>query len=690
MSNSTNTSKCKDPPLKRRKLEVQEELVATLIKSLTQIDSKGTNESSKEMFGCPMELRKPLLVEILEKEKPSLLRVALDHVIDLMQVAVKSKQTDSESPSSFLQDLLLIHKNIPYAEMILSERVASRIQLDATPEACLDILEEDTYNNSRLCRLFLLKHIKKQEGRYRSLKRKLEIQRRLAQYVFSCVLNCVEYMFMFEEWPEIIIFEGNIQNTFLHSIVSLGDCQLIIKHLKYLNTDFHDLFHHCRSARNSARCTPYAWLLLSNITKGVMFFEEPSLDQIYYSLGNTQECWKITTAQLTSVLMLSITNIRKSFRIFTLLRSYYYVQEKSLPTQTWLSLLFKAALVPPRNNKDCRYNPLVGLITTWPFLYHTMLKWWNPLTLEGPLHLIIRAGNLKSVSLFIERLSLRFKLENFLQDNQGVFYAPQNPLITAIRSGNTEMVELLLTKGKADPNGFDRTRLSDPLDTEGFSLQNTPLISCVLLDDPKRKEMISLLIRYGADINKVTTTGNSLLHALIQNQYMTFRALIDVLKSVNFDFTVESPYHRFNAFQALCFRRFTQIFDFIHQVPRLLDFSVHQDHPFAFTLRLLDEKQESFCRSERLLNTIAHFKKFKAGDEVALYWQEPKVIKGLQVWMQMKRHNYVLPRSMLNQSFLTLEHTLFHTQDIKLLIFAYIYKEEDQLYQPIDLMARFI
>ena len=159
MSNSTNTSKCKDPPLKRRKLEVQEELVATLIKSLTQIDSKGTNESSKEMFGCPMELRKPLLVEILEKEKPSLLRVALDHVIDLMQVAVKSKQTDSESPSSFLQDLLLIHKNIPYAEMILSERVASRIQLDATPEACLDILEEDTYNNSRLCRLFLLKHI---------------------------------------------------------------------------------------------------------------------------------------------------------------------------------------------------------------------------------------------------------------------------------------------------------------------------------------------------------------------------------------------------------------------------------------------------------------------------------------------------------------------------------------------------
>lgn len=114
-----------------------------------------------------------------------------------------------------------------------------------------------------------------------------------------------------------------------------------------------------------------------------------------------------------------------------------------------------------------------------------------------PVHLAVLQGKLDTLKLLLDR-----KADVNVRDSGG-----NTSLHYAVDNGRTELVEALLAAG-ADPNA--------PGWTNGEAQPWWPLFKAEVLPPPVGNQIVSALLKHGADVNAKTTNGWTALHRAVQ------------------------------------------------------------------------------------------------------------------------------------------------------------------------------
>ncbi|KAJ8125326.1 hypothetical protein O1611_g8313 [Lasiodiplodia mahajangana] len=135
-------------------------------------------------------------------------------------------------------------------------------------------------------------------------------------------------------------------------------------------------------------------------------------------------------------------------------------------------------------------------------LKHLLPSLAQPRAFKGVIEMAVSANNLESVKLL---LGAGVSVED---RNGGVF----SPLTTAIREGHKEIVQYLLDEAGADPNSPG---------------EHLPIVKALRRYEPPDTEIIEMLLRKGADPNKVYRGHSAIIQAIEMGDAVLLRLLIE-------------------------------------------------------------------------------------------------------------------------------------------------------------------
>lgn len=126
----------------------------------------------------------------------------------------------------------------------------------------------------------------------------------------------------------------------------------------------------------------------------------------------------------------------------------------------------------------------------------------QPRAFKGVMEMAVSANNLESVKLL---LAAGVSVED---RNGGVF----SPLTTAIRERHKDIVQYLLDEAGADPNSPG---------------EHLPIVKALRRYEPPDTEIIEMLLRKGADPNKVYRGHSAIIQAIEMGDALILRLLIE-------------------------------------------------------------------------------------------------------------------------------------------------------------------
>lgn len=649
--------------------------------SILQAHHNASEEKAKEniFILLPPELRKCFFELLVDKNEPKVFKLALSYVIDLL-TPPEEIPGGAEGKDSLVGDLFFKHHKTNFLEVLLD--VFPDLVLAVDAELSLGLLESSIFQGHPLILKCLLKSVRARvEGH--AQRRADQVKRQVARYLRGCLVASREWLGLVGAWPESITFTTSAGDTLVHSLLCEGSPEQILRNVLDLRQAHCDSFHRCRAVRNNRNFLPYTWFFRANLHRGSAFFESQCSYNILHVLNYTSKAWELPPEQLDELLLSVIiqTGLRTGPSL-QMLKNSLFIRRKSLGDKHWFHLLSGAASQPAAFSPA----PFSVLLSCWPSLSGLVMKFWDPMTGEGPLHLLIRRNNVKALREFMRTTGLSFRLSDMLLDLEGIFFAPADPVVTAVKTRNLESLRFLLEEGRADPNGFERSRL---VDNGAHDL--TPLSVALDLPQPSNKRMVGFLLEHGANPNKVSSMGEPFLHSLLQDPTFSTIELQKLFQKHRFDFRVQSRLmvdERFhNGFQAaLQHRGVERVLFLLETVPGLADFAAGQLHPFMFALGSLDKKAPGFMRHMLLLRRILAKKNLSQRHVDSPEWEKPHINRGLQIFMDfVPDHPTLFQLESLMSTFSF--HFLFTCRDLVGLVSEYVAPQCGGPFSPLDLFA---
>lgn len=666
------------PPHKRQKVCDTTTLIVHYYSMLQDRKQKSRDEEQENMLIlCPPKLRKKLVEFLIQKNEPEMFRLALLYVVDLL-TPPEEIPGGAEGKDSLVGDLFFKHHQTNFLEVLLD--VFSDLVLAVDAELSLDLLESPIFEGHQLLVKCLFRSVRVRMERY-GQRRARQMQIRVAHYLRKCLSTFREWLYLVHEWPDSLTFKSDIGNTFLHSVVQEGSPKQILNNILQLRHEESRNFQICRATRNHCNLVPYTWFFYGNLHKKSHFFTSTHSYNILHVLNYTTGAWVVSCDQLFDLLQFVIVQTSVGLGpSFQMLKTSLFIRRNSLTDAQWHQLLVTAA----SQSATCSPAPFSVMMACWPALVEPLLKLWNPLTGQGPLHLLIRKNNLSALRQLVRTSGLQFGLSNLLVNQQGTFFAPADPVVTAVRAANFEILRFLFTEGHADPSGFDLSRIVDV----GIH-DDTPLTAALMLPEGTKKRMVNFLLECGANPNHNPSTGEPFLHRLIRDLTLSAQDLKNIFLKQRFAFDVETQdpdsKSTYNAFQAVInYRGVDRALFLLETIPGFADFSFTQTHPFIFTLSFLEERMPSFVRYMLLLRRILVKKSLREKDIESSKWEDSDVVCGLQAFMNFSPNlisKFQVEKKMEYLNF----HTLFGYTDIVGLVAEYVVPDSDGPFSPLDL-----
>lgn len=343
--------------------------------------------------------------------------------------------------------------------------------------------------------------------------------------VFSLFLPFVEDGFppetpaeLLKEWPQALLFRSPRNITVFHFF--LRQERGTYRRLMAVRSAVGDgLFTSAARQIYAAQC-----LLIMNLRKGFDFWNQPTLQPLFLYLQSKDPLngWKLNNANKVHIMRLvsQQTDVQTILRICLLLRDFFFVDYQ----------VVSAELVGSVQPAVCAVFAKV-----WPASLKTMHDWYDGHSGETLVGKAVRCNQLAPL------LEVGLPVRSLWVEEERTLLL-KNPLVTAVEVESLEAVQALVAiTGTAD--GFSPPFPPNTVVVE----EESPLTAAAKLASPA--DMVNQLLTLGASAHLCSPSGETLAGALIRNENVDRRYLVEDLPGIPLD--VLEPYSGRTGFHLL-------------------------------------------------------------------------------------------------------------------------------------------